>query len=205
MTDYYFHHYRAYHKETVAIDPAPFLGGFVRHLSPGDHVLDVGCGSGRDLLWMQHRGLVVTGFERSPGLAGLARQHAGCRVIEGDFTTYDFAPLAVDAILMTGALVHVPHDLLPRVLGNILGALHPASPRRIVYLSLKEGEGVAKDARDRMFYFWQEAELVRVLSGGGLNVMEFKRSLSADGSGQPWLGFVLHHGGAGDPGPRNHE
>ena len=128
MTDYYHHHARTYSDETVAIDPAPFLSGFIRQLSPGDHVLDVGCGSGRDLLWMQHKGLVVTGFERSPGLAGLARQHAGCRVIEGDFTTYDFAPLAIDAILMTGALVHVPHDHLPGVLKNILRALDPASP-----------------------------------------------------------------------------
>jgi SAM-dependent methyltransferase len=196
MMDYYCRHYRAYHDETVAIDPAPFLGIFARHLSPGDHVLDVGCGSGRDLLWLQQKGLVVTGFERSPGLAGLARKNAGCRVVEGDFHTHDFAPLAVDAILMTGALVHVPHDDLPDVLGNILLALKPASPRRIVYLSLKEGEGSAADNRGRLFYFWQETDLADLLSGLGMEPLGFKRSLSADGTGQPWLGFVLHHCGS---------
>jgi len=194
MSDYYCCHYRAYHDETVAIDPAPFLGAFVRQLSPGDHVLDVGCGSGRDLLWLQQKGMAVTGFERSPGLARLARAHAGCRVIEGDFTSHDFAPLAMDAILMTGALVHVPHDCLQGVLGNILRALDPESQRRIVYLSLKEGEGAATDNRNRVFYFWQEANLARLLSGGGMEVLDFQRSLSADGRGQPWMGFVLHHG-----------
>lgn len=196
MSDYYCRHFQTYRDETISIDPAPFLGGFVRQLSPGDHVLDVGCGSGRDLLWMQHKGLAVTGFEHSPGLAGLARQHAGCRVIEGNFTTYDFAPLAVDAILMTGALVHVTHDRLPGVLGNILRALNPESQRRIVYLSLKAGEGSATDNRGRVFYFWQEADLENILSGCGLEVVAFKRSLSADGTGQSWLGFVLHHGGS---------
>lgn len=196
MTDYYCNHARIYHDETVALDPAPFLGGFVRHLSPGDHVLDVGCGSGRDLLWMRKKSLAVTGFERSPGLAGRARQHAGCRVIEGDFTTHDFAPLAVDAILMTGALVHVPHDLLQGVLGNILRALNPASSRGIVYLSLKEGKGMATDSRGRVFYYWQEADLAHLLSESGMDVLDFKRSLSADGTGQFWLGFVLRHRGS---------
>lgn len=194
MSDYYCRHFQTYHDETVSIDQEPFLGEFVRQLSPGDHVLDVGCGSGRDLLWLQQKGLAVTGFERSPGLAGLARQHAGCRVIEGDFTSHDFAPLAVDAVLMTGALVHVAHDRLPDVLQNILCALNPESPRRIVYLSLKEGEGSATDNRGRVFYFWQEADLARLLSGGGMEVLNFQRSLSADGGGQPWLGFVLRHG-----------
>lgn len=193
LMDYYRRHYRAYRDETVAIDPTPFLGVFARQLSPGDHVLDVGCGSGRDLFWLQQKGLAVTGFERSPGLARLAREHAGCDVIEGDFHTYDFAPLAVDAILMTGALVHVPHDELPDVLGNILRAVNPASPRRIVYLSLKEGQGSATDNRGRLFYFWQESDLVDLLPGLGMESLDFKRSLSADGTGQPWLGFVLHH------------
>jgi len=194
MPDYYCRHFRAYRDETVAIDPEPFLGTFARQLSPGDHVLDVGCGSGRDLLWLQEKGLAVTGFERSPGLARLAREHALCSVIEGDFTSHDFAPLAVDAILMTGALVHVAHDRLPGVLGNILRALNPESQRRMAYLSMKEGEGSATDNRGRVFYFWKEADLSRLLSDDGMEVLDFQRSLSADGSGQPWLGFVLHHG-----------
>jgi len=196
MPDYYCRHFRAYHDETVAIDPAPFLGTFARQLSPGDHVLDVGCGSGRDLLWLQQKGLTVTGFERSPGMARLAREHARCSVIEGDFNAYDFASLSVDAILMSGALVHVAHDRLPGVLGNILRALNPESKRRMAYLSMKEGEGSATDNWGRMFYFWQESDLARLLSECGLEALDFKRSLSADGTGQPWLGVVLHHRGS---------
>lgn len=196
MTDFYSCYYRAYRDETVGLDPEPFLGAFARQLSPGDHVLDVGCGSGRDLLWLRQKGMTVTGFERSPGLAKLARKHAGCEIVEGDFRTYDFTSLAVDAILMTGALVHVPHNLLPNVLKNILHALDSGSRRRIVYISMKEGRGNATDNRARIFYFWQKADLVHLLSACGMEVLKFQRGLSADGNGHIWLGFVLHHRGA---------
>jgi SAM-dependent methyltransferase len=195
MVDFYCRHYRAYEAETAGIDPEPFLGVFARRLCPGDHVLDVGCGSGRDLLWLQRKGMVVTGFERSPGLAEMARQRAGCAVIEGDFTSYDFAPLAVDAVLLCGALVHIPHDRLSGVLARILRALKAASPRRLVYLSVKAGDGAAVDKRGRRFYFWQQPELETLLTGLGMAILDSGSSPAADGSGQTWLGLVLHHPG----------
>ncbi len=197
MKDYYCRHYRDYYTETAAIDPEPFLGPFAAHLVSGDRVLDVGCGSGRDLLWLKRQGMRVTGFEGSPGLAGLARKHADCRVVEGDFISFDFAALAVDAVLMCGALVHVPHELLSSVLGNICRALHIDSQRRIAYLSLKEGDGRRMDHRGRMFYDWRPADLDPLLRDGGMTILDFRRGAAADGSGQPWLGYVLYCGGSG--------
>jgi SAM-dependent methyltransferase len=135
----------------------------------------------------------VTGFERSAGLARLARSHAGCDIIEGDFYTFDFRTLAVDAILLCGALVHVPHGRLEEVLANILPALDPDSRRRIVYLSLKEGEGTTVDNRGRRFYYWRDADLRNLMADGKLMVFHFQRGFSADGSGHVWLGYGLHH------------
>jgi hypothetical protein len=86
--------------------------------------------------------------------------------------------------------------MLQATLANILGALNLTSCRRVVYLSLKEGEGVATDSRGRVFYFWQQSELACLLSTSGLRILESQRSASADGSGQIWLGFLLHYRGA---------
>ena len=190
--DYYDHNYRTYFDATAGVDPAPFLGPFVRHLSPGDRILDVGCGSGRDLLWLQGQGMQVTGFERSAGLARLARRHAGCDIVEGDFRTYDFSAIEMDAILLCGALVHVPHDHLDSVLANMLRALAPDSRRRLIYLSLKEGRGAASDTSGRVFFFWQDKALRSLFPACQIRIVDFQRRSSADGS-SIWLGYVLHH------------
>ncbi len=201
--DYYRAHYQAYHAETFYIDPTPFLGPFTRRLRPGCRVLDIGCGSGRDLAWLGRQGFAATGFERSPGLADLARQKAGCRVIEGDFTRFDFASLAVDALLMAGALVHVPHADLAAVLSRILPAVAPRglSPLEAwgrprgdegqVYISLKEGRGRHADKRDRVFYLWTDKSLRRLFADLELAVVHFRRGPSAVGGRSTWLGYVL--------------
>jgi len=93
MSDYYQKNYNAYHEKTFSIDPTSFLAPLAQRLPAEAFVLDVGCGSGRDLLWMKKRGFDVIGFERSPGLAELARDNVGCEVIQGDFETYDFSSI----------------------------------------------------------------------------------------------------------------
>jgi SAM-dependent methyltransferase len=190
MIDYYATHWAEYHDKTIKIDPAGFLSGFVRHLRPGSHVLDVGCGSGRDLLWLKQQGFAVIGFDASPGLAELARRHAGCLVIEGDFETFDFQTLSVDAVLMSGSLVHLPHDRLSPALSNILNAIRKAPDAR-VYLSLKEGDGFSRHTHNRTYYLWRDQDIRSVLSGLGLQVLETSRSESARGTGEIWLGYIL--------------
>jgi SAM-dependent methyltransferase len=105
MTDYYQQNYRTYHEKTFFVDPSSFLTPFAENLKPKATILDIGCGSGRDLLWLKKLGFKATGFERSPSLADLAGKNAGCDVIEGDFETYDFSNIQSDAVLFSGSLV----------------------------------------------------------------------------------------------------
>jgi len=112
--DIYIHTPHAYHAQTFSLNPAPFLEPLTRHVPvPAPNpvlVLDVGCGSGRDMLWLKQRGYDVLGLERSPGLAELARKHTGCEVLCEDFDVFDFTTLSVDAVILIGALVHVPRE-----------------------------------------------------------------------------------------------
>ena len=50
-------------------------------------------------------GFKVMGFERSKGLAKLARKNSGCEVIEGDFETFDWQVLQLN--LLTGKFFHL--------------------------------------------------------------------------------------------------
>ena len=190
IPEYYTIHFAQYHEKTFHIDPAPFLSSFAENLTPGAHVLDIGCGSGRDLLWLAQKGFRPTGFEASPGLAAFARKNANCPVIEGDFESFDFSTLQVDAVLMSGALVHLPHTQMEPALKNILQALKSA-PDATVYLSLKEGKGDFTDDHNRTFYLWQDPDIRAICRRNGLRVIDFSRSSSVLRTGETWLGYVL--------------
>lgn len=198
--DYYQRHSQAYFDETVWVDPSPFLDPFAKRLFPGAWVLDVGCGSGRDLLWLKSRGFVAVGVERSQGLADLAWTHSGCPVMVGDFETVDFSALQVDAVMCCGSLVHVPFQRLEWALKNIVTAFRDDAPpagsdgtrgRQPLYVSLKEGQGAFTDDRGRIFYYWQDQALRPLFASLGFEVADFLRSPSADGEGKSWLGYVL--------------
>jgi len=193
MNDYYHLHPQAYHAATFGVDPSSFLTPLAERLPPGAHVLDAGCGSGRDLRWLRHRGYRAVGLERSPGLARLARENGRCPVLEADFNVFDFSSLRVDAILLVGAFVHLPHRELPVLLSRCTAALEPGG---LVLITLKEGEGQATDARGRTFSLWQDEALRAVFAGLGLRVLDFQRNESRLGTGEVWLGYVLGRDGA---------
>lgn len=191
MTDFYQNHYEMYFKQTVSIDPSLFLKPFVKVLPQNASILDIGCGSGRDLLWLKKHGFYTTGFEQSQGLARLAARHSRCEIIAGNFETYDFSPFSYDAILASGSLVHVPHDRLELVIQNIRKALDPGG---IFYVSLKQGKGTKTDAFGRIFYLWQEPDLAEIFSRLNFRVLNTSNTKSVLNSKDPWLGFVLKSG-----------
>ena len=187
MKDFYSENYKLYHERTFSIDPSPFLKPFIKVLPKGAYILDVGCGSGRDLLWLKERGFKATGFERSEGLAELARKNSDCEVIEGDFETFDFSLLSFDAVIASGSLVHIPHEKLPAIFQNITKCMSSAT----VYLSLKEGTILKIDDEGRRFYPWSDEELRKLFSKVEFKVINFSRSESAVNSNDVWLGYVL--------------
>ncbi|MBW1835410.1 MAG: methyltransferase domain-containing protein [Deltaproteobacteria bacterium] len=188
MAEFYQENYEAYHKKTFSIDPSSFLEPLAKRIPTESFVLDVGCGSGRDLLWMKRRGFDVIGFERSPGLAELARENAGCEVMEGDFETTDFSVILADAIMLVGALIHIPHERFSKVFENITSAI---SKHGNVLLTVKEGKGSRMNPDGRTFYLWQDEAARALFDTLGFKVYDVSRSVSKTGSGDIWLGYVL--------------
>jgi SAM-dependent methyltransferase len=192
MSDYYQQNYRKYHEKTFFVDPTTFLTPFAEILKPGVTILDIGCGSGRDLLWLKRRGFKVVGFDRSFGLANIARKNVGCEIIEGDFEIYDFSQLSVDAIMLIGALVHLPHGKVPVVLTSISRALKGGG---IIFLSLKKGVGNTSDSHGRMFYLWNDGELRDLFQKLGLDVVDYFQQTSMVGTDEVWIGYILKKAG----------
>ena len=188
MSDYYQANFKQYCCETFSIDPESFLSPLLDFLPAGASILDIGCGSGRDLLWFKNKGFQATGLERSSSLAELASRSSGCPVINGNFVDYDFSLHKVDALLLIGALVHVHHNDLADILGKICKALKEGGH---ILLSLKKGAGERHHADGRVFYLWTDLQLRRIFNERGLSVADFSQQSSKIGSADVWLGYVL--------------
>ena len=186
--DYYEIHAHDYFDKTISADPSGFLSPFVRFLSPRARILDIGCGSGRDLRWLKLHGFEPTGLERSISLAVLARKYSGCPVIEGDLETFDFSVGLWDSVMMVGSLVHIPHERLYPVIQTILSGL---SFPCMILVTMKEGDGRCKGEDGRTFYLWNASSLKSIFLRLNLKTAAFFRNVSAIGSHEIWLGYVL--------------
>ncbi len=187
-SDYYQNHFQVYHDRTFWVDPSSFLCALAIRLHAGNTVVDVGCGSGRDILWLKKRGYDALGLERSRGLADLARTHTACRIIEADFETYDFSKLSVDALLLIGALVHLSRSKFPKVLKTICRAL---KKNGFLLITMKQGKGIETNPDGRQFYLWEDKDLRNVFQSNNLSVVDFFRQPSKINPGETWLGYVL--------------
>lgn len=186
--NFYQHNAQAYFDQTAGVDPSSFLQPLVDCLQPGAKVLDIGCGSGRDLRWLASRGFAALGLDRASGLAQLARRHAACEVVLGDFKHLPFVEGSFDGLLMMGALVHVDHAELPALLGKIFTLM---GPQAYALLSLKEGVGFRQDHDDRVFCLWQVEPLKEIFFSLKMQVIDSDRHVSMIRKSDTWLTFLL--------------
>lgn len=188
MSPYYEEHHHDYFTQTVGIDPSTFLEPVAGLLEPGASVLDIGCGAGRDLLWLASHGFRPTGFERSKSFAALARNHSQQPVIEGDFYQYDFSTLEFDAIICIGGLVHVAKQMFADILRAISLAVVPGG---LLLVSMKEGVGTCSAGDGRIFTLWLRREIESVYRESGLDVLDFSRHESKLFADDTWLLHLL--------------
>ena len=193
MDDYYEDNHQQYFDSTVGIDPSVFLEPLANQLKPLATILDIGCGSGRDMLWFARRGFRPTGFERSTSLVTLARKHSNCPVIEGDFSRFDFSGLEFSALVFVGSLVHISPKALPTIIESTCQAL---SPGGMLLITLKEGKGSSRAADGRVFTLWARQDIEKVFADSNLHVIDFSRQISKIRSDDIWLGYVLRYNSA---------
>jgi SAM-dependent methyltransferase len=105
-------------------------------VSPGDRVLDLGCGGGRHAFELYRRGASLVAFDRDHGElrqvsamtaamleAGEARPPACAAAAAGDATAMPFADGTFDKVIAAEVLEHIPAD--HRALAEIARVLKP--------------------------------------------------------------------------------
>lgn len=128
---------------------SPQLDPFLDLLEPGAHVLELGCGDGRDAERMIARGFAVDASDGTPGMARLAAERLGRVVPVLRFDELD-AEATYDAVWCQATLLHLPEEALPGALARIHRALKPGGRH---WASYKSGTGGGRDRFGRFFSY----------------------------------------------------
>jgi SAM-dependent methyltransferase len=183
--DEYADHFR---QRTAALPMNAAHEPFLRELPRRAHILDAGCGPGRNADAFLSYGYRVTAVDASPVMVQLARRSGvNARVMPFQQMTFKGK---FDGIWASASLLHVPHSEIPEVLRRFARALRPQG---ILYVSLKEGrsERIAEDGR--FFSYFTINEFSNSLTSSDLfRPLRAWKQIGLDSSGKTrtWLHFL---------------
>ena len=161
--EYYNKYAAKVYEDTVDVDMSEIMEAFLKLLEEGDTILDLGCGSGRDYLTMYEMGFDVTPLDASEEMCKLAEIHTGLDVLQMFYEDMEFEDV-FDGIWACGALVHVPKNEMPEILGRIHDAL---CSRGVLYMSVRKGEFEGFRG-ERYFTDYTMDSLISMISKTGL-------------------------------------
>jgi SAM-dependent methyltransferase len=166
---YYDREAEDYAAKTIAIDTAGRISKFASYLPAGARVLDVGCGSGRDLIRLRAAGLKPVGLDISPSLAAIAQKNSNLPVTVGDLRTPPFADASFHGVWAMASLLHIEARELDTSLAGLLRILLPAG---ILFASVKRGRGLVRDEDGRWFTLHDETSWSCYLRAAGFEIIE---------------------------------
>lgn len=132
---YYNSHAKAFFDSTVDVDMQPLYQLFLPYVKVGGHILDAGCGSGRDSKAFVAKGFTVTAIDASLALVKQASEYLGFAVEHKTFQQINVQN-NYDAIWCCASLLHVPFSELSEVFNRFCAALKPGG---VMYVSFKHG------------------------------------------------------------------
>ena len=86
------------------MEPSPWVTRWSRLFAPGGKVLDVACGGGRHLRWLNAQGFEVTGVDRDAAAVADLAAHARVLVADIENDPWPFTGDRFDAVVVTNYL-----------------------------------------------------------------------------------------------------
>lgn len=187
-SDFYQKNALQFYNSTVGIDAQELYKYFLPLIPDGGHILDAGCGSGRDAKAFVSQSYKVTAFDASATLAAMAAQLTGLTVQTCRFDEFQ-AKRHFDGVWACASLLHVPYLELAATINHLAGFLVPGG---YFYCSFKYGLGeVLRDGR--LFTYMDEALLQDLLKSTDLWVHTSwtTHDLRPEKATEQWLNVIL--------------
>lgn len=185
--DYYNQYADEFTQATLSVDMENLYRPFLAELPEGAYILDVGCGSGRDILAFKNKGYQVDAIDYSEELVKKASRLTGIPIKLKSFYEVDDYE-AYDGIWACASLLHCERDRLIEVVGKLVNAL---KQNGVLYMSFKYGDSDReKDGRQFTDLNGAQAE---VLLNQFEKVKQLKQWITIDqrpNRSEKWLNLI---------------
>ena len=151
--DYYNQYADEFAQTTLDVDMDSLYQPFLAELPEHAHILDVGCGSGRDTLAFRNKGHEVDALDYSDELVKRANQLTDVQVKLKSFYEIDEYEI-YNGVWACASLLHCERDRLAEVVGKLTTAL---KPNGVLYMSFKYGN-TDREKDGRQFTDLDEAQ-----------------------------------------------
>jgi SAM-dependent methyltransferase len=166
-----------------------FIDDFLRFTHKGDHVLEVGSGTGRDAAYIEAQGYTVFRTDAAQNFVDyMARAGHQAKQLDIINETLD---QTFDAALANGVFLHFDDEDFAKAMGNIRTMLKPGG---VFALSLHKGafRGIS-DYKHSARYFreWTKQELDPLITELGFTQLSATGGISVSGRQKEWIRLVL--------------
>lgn len=184
-----------YAERTGSRTEVDLLSAFAASLSDKASVVDLGCGSGKDLAFLKRhpKAFNLVGIDYSSTLAQIARARSQCEVIETDLRLYAFQKERYEAFWANRLLPHFTPVICQRVLVSLFAGLQKGGVLMVNFLSGEHGsqfedrtDSAAALTQARTLYRYSEAEFSSLLLQSGFST--FQRAVLKEGA-ETWVTF----------------
>jgi SAM-dependent methyltransferase len=188
--NFYERNAQSYFSATYDLNLQPLWEKLTRNLRKGNLILDLGCGSGRDLRYFFFQGYKVIGLDYSCSLLELAKDYSKQPLVCADFTAVPFKNNTFDAVWALGSLLHVSPNLMPSALLEIRRILKSGA---IFFTAMKKGCGEDIDSSGRYFVYYLQDEWQGILKSHGFEILDIeediviRRTLSGEKKEVVWI------------------
>lgn len=170
---------------------------YFKSILPGNKVVDLGCGAGRDAEQFIQDDFDYLGVDNSEAMLQIANQ----RVAGGQFRLMDLRDLdlpagSFDGFWASASLLHFSKQEIPNILKSFYNLL---KFNGVGFISVKEkkimDEGYIREDKcggiERYFSFFKEDEMIKYLEEADFTVIKNGKCFESDTDETEWLYFFV--------------
>lgn len=186
---YYNVHASEFIESTFNVDLRPIYTIFESYLEPGQKILDIGFGSGRDTLHFTKQGYVTVSIDYAEEIVNRGKNLLNSEVLHVDFRDMKYEN-EFHAIWASAVFLHFNEDVIIDALNKCYRAMKTDG---VIYLSFKYGE---KESfrHGRFFNDFDEAKFNHLLTqvdGFECDKMWVTEDMRPSKKGRHWLNVIL--------------